>query len=163
LLGHLRFYNTVKATLPKDAHHNYVFGEIGRRWFSKEGAYYIDLWPFSEPLLVVLSGVLATQATQTLTRIATQKPHQLRAWFRPITGGPNLVEMPEAEWRPWRAVFNKGFSAVHVQSLVPGMVDEARVYCDILRRHARAGGMFSLDAITMRFIMDLIGRTVLYV
>ena len=41
-----------------------------------------------------------------------------------------MFDLPEKVWRPWRAVFSKGFSAEHVLSLIPGMVDETTVYCN---------------------------------
>ncbi len=161
LFGHLLFIQSVMDTLPKDAHQNLAFGEAARRYFADEGAYYIDLWPFSEPMLIVVSAALATQATQTLANIAAQRPHFLRSWFRPITGGPSIFDMPEADWKPWRAIFNRAFSPVHLLSLVPGMVAEAGIYCDVLRQHARDGDMFFLDPMTLRYMMDVIGRNML--
>ncbi len=148
-------------SLPKDAHQNLAFGEVARRHFPDEGLYYIDLWPFSEPMLIVVSAALATQVTQTAVAIATQKPPIIRDWMRPFTGGPSLFEMPETEWKPWRAIFNKAFASSHLLSLVPGLMDDAQVYLDILRQHARAGDMFYLDPVTLRFMIDIIGRSVL--
>jgi hypothetical protein len=60
-------------------------------------------------------------------------------------------------------VFNKGFNNEHFLKLVPGMVKEINVYRETLRNHAKKGDMFYLDTTTLRFTMDLIGKTILYV
>jgi len=90
-----------------------------------------------------------------------EKPYLLPRFFKPIAGGPNLFDMPEADWRPWRAIFSKGFSPEHFVSLVPGMVKETRVYAQNFRDLARKNKMFSLDTVSLRFMMDIIGRTIL--
>lgn len=71
--------------------------------------------------------------------------------------------MDEADWRPWRAVFTKGFNTDHFLSLVPGMVKESRVYVETLKELARKGDTFYLDIISLRFMMDMIGKTILCV
>ncbi len=60
-------------------------------------------------------------------------------------------------------VFNRGFSADHSLALVPDMIDETVVYCETLRKLAFKGTMFYLDSTTLRFTIDVIGRTILYV
>ncbi len=161
--GHLLVVKSVLDTLPKDAHKNLTFGEMTRRFSGEPEILYVDLWPLGEPFLCVISPMMAHQATQTHPSLATERPLELLPWFHPIAGGPNLFDLPGKEWKPWRAVFNKGFSADHLLSLVPNMVQESLVYRETLRRHAREGDMFYLDPTTLRFTMDLIGRTVLYV
>ena len=161
--GHLLFLKSVINTLPADAHKMLVFGEILHRFFPQRGLYYIDLWPFSEPFLIVMKPTIAIQATQTNLKVATERPPALSAWFLPLAGGPNLFDLPGKDWKPWRAVFNKGFSADHLLSLVPNMVEEILVYRETLQQHAQRGTMFCLDPITLRLMMDLIGRTVLWV
>ena len=112
---------------------------------------------------MIMSPDLAIQATQTSPEIASERPTRLDQFFRPLAGGPNLFDLPEKKWKPWRAVFNKGFSADHLSSLIPGMVEEALKYRDTLKKLALKGDLFQLDPITLRFTMDFIGRTVLLV
>lgn len=50
-----------------------------------------------------------------------------------------------------------------MMTLVPAMVDETQVYCDILREKAETGEMFKLDPINLRLMLDVIGRTGLFV
>jgi cytochrome P450 len=161
LFGHLLLLKKLSDELPKGAHYQYMFCDIARKHFTKEGAFYIDLWPMSALFLAVVSPNTAMQINQPTSSLASERPPLLRRFFKPIAGGTNLFDLPEKEWRPWRAVFNKGFSSEHVSSLVPGMVKETLVYLETLRGHAREGNMFFLDNMTLRFTMDMIGKTIL--
>ena len=162
LFGHLLFFKTIMDALPINAHYELAFGDIFRQHFTKEGAFYVDLWPLSGLYLALISPTAAMQAAQT-SGISCERPRLLERFFKPIAGGPNLFDLVEAEWRPWRAVFNKGFSTEHVYSLVPGMINTTRIYCNSLRDFAHSGDMFFLDPTTLRYTMDLIGRTILCV
>ena len=73
-----------------------------------------------------------------------------------------MFDMREYEWRPWRGTFNKAFSAEHVLSLVPDMIDETLVYSETLQKHSKEEKMFYLDLTTLRFTIDVIGKTILY-
>ncbi len=147
--------------LPEKAHYQYAFGDIARHHFINEGVYYLDLWPVSGLFLTVVSPNVAVQGMQTNSSLAVEKPSLLPRFFKPLTDGPSLFDMPEKEWKPWRATFNKGFSPDHILSLVPGMAKETSVYCSTLRKFAQKGDLVQLDPTTLRFTMDLIGRTIL--
>ena len=92
-----------------------------------------------------------------------QRPELLPRFFKPIAGGPNIFDMREHEWKPWRAVFSRAFSTEHIPSLVPAMVDETVVYSETLQKLAEKDEMFHLDLITLRFAIDVIGKTILCV
>ena len=161
LFGHLLYLKNTIDALPEKGHYQYAFGDIARHHFSNEGVFYLDLWPVSGLFLTVVSPQVAVQCTQTNSSLAIEKPALLPRFFKPITDGPSLFDMPEREWKPWRAAFNKGFSHDHILSLVPGMAKETRVYCSTLRKCAQKGDLVHLDPITLRFTMDLIGQTIL--
>lgn len=72
-----------------------------------------------------------------------------------------MFDMKEKDWKPWRAVFNKGFSTEHFLSLVPSMVKETVVYAQTFRNLAEKKEIFSLDSTSLRYMMDVIGRTIL--
>ena len=147
--------------LPKGAHYQYMMGDIAREHFIDEGAFYLDLWPMSGLFLVVISPGIGVQVTQSNAPLSLRRPLLLHRFFKPITGGLTLFDMPEEDWKPWRAVFNKGFSVEHVLSLVPGMVQETVIYADTLRSLAHKDEMVFLDIKTLRFTIDMIGRTIL--
>ena len=51
---HLLAVKPIIDSLPIDAHPFFVFGEASRK-LSESGVYYLDLWPFSLPFLMVSS------------------------------------------------------------------------------------------------------------
>jgi cytochrome P450 len=160
-VGHLQFLASIVKLYPRDALKIYFFGEINRR-LSRGGACYLDLWPFAEPFLLITSPHLANQVVSN-TAIALEKPDALRKWFWPITGGISIFDAPAAEWKPLRALFNRAFSTKYMMALVPAMVEETQVYCEILREKAKKGDMFYMDPVNLRLMLDVIGRTGLYV
>ena len=147
--------------LPTNAHYQYMFADIAHEHFQAEGLFYVDLWPASGMMIVVTSPIVAAQVAQTNMDICYERAFMLRRFFKPIAGGPNLFDMAEREWRPWRAIFAKGFSTEHVTSLVPHVLRETKVYKERLRKLAREGEMFYLDLVTLRFMSDVMGRTIL--
>ena len=146
--------------LPKNGHYQSAFGDIAREHFSREGLFYLDLWPVSGLFLVVVSPNVAGQIHAN-PGMSMQRPSLLPRFFKPICGGPNMFDLPEKKWKPWRAIFSKGFSAEYVLSLVSGMVDQIMVYCNTLRALALKETMLYLDTITLRFTIDVIGKTIL--
>ena len=74
-----------------------------------------------------------------------------------------MFDMREHEWRPWRGKFNKAFSAENVLLLVSDMIDETLVYRETLQKHLKDEKMFYLDLTTLRFTIDVIGKTNLYI
>ena len=147
--------------LPKNAHYQYMFADIAREHFQSEGLFYIDLWPASGMMMIVTSPFVATQVAQTNSTLCYERASMLKRFFKPIAGGSNLFDMAEREWRPWRAVFSKGFSTEQVTSLVPHVLRETEVYKEKLRDLVRKKEMFYLDLVTLRFTSDVMGRTIL--
>lgn len=160
--GHLLYLKSMIDKLPQNAHYQNALGDIAREHFSKEGAFYLDLWPVSGLFLAVVSPKVAEQIHAN-PDMSMERPSLLPRFFKPICGGPSLFDLPEKKWRPWRAVFSKGFSADHILSLVPSMVDETAVYCETLQSLALDRSMFYLDPTTLRFTIDVIGKAILCV
>jgi hypothetical protein len=163
LFGHLLYFKGYLDRLPKDAHYHYAPAEIGTEHFAETGAYYLDLWPMTGITLIIISPKIGTQVTQTNPRVNCKRPKLLSRFFLPITGGPSMFDVDEAAWKPWRAVFNKGFHSDHINSLVPGIVEDVSVYANTLHNAATGGKMIFLEPMTLRFMMDIIGKTILYV
>jgi cytochrome P450 len=157
IMGHLLAAKPVMDALPSDVHVNVATTELSRM-FTKTDAFYLDFWPFSRTILVISSPLAAMQVTQEHN---LPKPVLLHDYFLPITGGANLFTMPEEQWKPWRAIFNPGFSASYILEQVPHIVKEVSVYCEILREHGRKGDIFSLDETTLSLTMDIIGTVTL--
>jgi hypothetical protein len=67
-----------------------------------------------------------------------KRPESLKEWFKSITGGESLSDMSVEDWKPWRAMFNPGFSATNLLTPVPGVIEETLAYRDMLAGYARA-------------------------
>lgn len=160
LFGHLLYLKSMIDKLPRNAHYQSAFGDIAREHFSKEGVFYVDLWPVTGLFLIVVSPNVATQIHAN-AKISMERPSLLPRFFKPICGGPSMFDLRESKWRPWRAVFSRGFGADHILSLVPGMVDETTTYCQTLETLALKNELFYLDPTTLRFTLDVIGKTIL--
>jgi cytochrome P450 len=161
IFGHLLYLKSFLDRLPTGAHYQYGFATIAREKFHDTGAFYMDLWPMSGLFLAVVSPKIGTEITQSNPRLTSERPRLLRRFLKPMTGGLTIFDLGEKEWRPWRAVFNKGFQNEYIMSIVPSMVEETMVYAETLCGLAAAGTMCFLDPITLRFAIDMIGRTIL--
>lgn len=81
--------------------------------------------------------------------------------MKPIAGGTTIFDLDEPEWKAWRSIFNKGFQGDRIMALVPSMVEETMTYVKTLRGYADRKEICYLDPVTLRFMIDMIGRTVL--
>ncbi|KAG9241616.1 sterigmatocystin biosynthesis P450 monooxygenase StcS [Calycina marina] len=163
LFGHLLYFKYYIDKLPPKAHYFNAFRDIYLEHFQDEGVFYLDLWPATDLMLIVISPAAATEAFQTNPLTSMKKPNMLADFFKPIAGGPNLFDMPEEDWRPWRIIFNKGFNEQHLITLVPGMVKQTMIFRESLTSFAREKKIVQLDPVTLRFMLDMIGQTILNV
>jgi cytochrome P450 len=152
--GHLLSLPPLLEKFPAGSQQSDAFSLLAEDFADTDGCFYMDVWPFSTPLLVITSPELAVQACQEHD---LPKPDVLVPFFAPIAGGSNLFVMNGAEWKRSRALFNPGFSATVMLECMPHVVEEAEVYVSLLREHARKGDTFSLDRVTCDYMMDVIG------
>ena len=150
----------VVETLPSDVHPQYFPHELQRAFPQLGPVFYIDNWPYIAPMLIIASPSAAFQVTQ---EHSLPKFPAMREFMRPIAGDFDLVSMDGPMWKTWRGIFNPGFSSAHLTSLVPEIIREATVFCDILRERAERQEIFPLKKLTDNLTMDIIGKVVLYV
>ncbi|TPX18157.1 uncharacterized protein E0L32_002666 [Thyridium curvatum] len=160
-LGNMIAAAKMVNALPPKAHSTYIVNGVGKT-IKHNGAFYLDLWPMTEPLLVVTDPDMATQAT-THPITGARKPAVLKAWFLPITGGPSLFDSNDAAWKYLHNLFTPGFSANNIANEVPVIASKISVYRDLLRHRAREGGRFEMEPMTLSLIIDIIGEVVLNV
>ena len=120
--------------------------------------FYLDTWPFSDPICVIVDPDLAYQVT-VQNSLPKHKVISESIW--PLTGPKTLVAMDGPEHKRWRAIFNPGFSSAHLMTLVDGIVDDSMLFMDILGKHAKEQDIFSLEEAATRVTVDIIGRVVL--
>lgn len=158
ILGHLAVLPPLLKQFPKGTPQSYMFGVLAQQFKDSDGLFFIDVWPFSAPMIVVSAPDLAYQVCQEFD---LPKPDTLAYFFKPIVGGLGLFMMNGAEHKSSRALFNPGFGANVILEHTKHIVEQAEVFVEILREHARKGDMFALDDLTCWYMMDVIGAVTL--
>ena len=158
IFGHLLLVNDLLSKLPPGAHPSYLPGLIGKAFPDLGQIFYLDMWPFSRPMLVVSSPSVAYQFTQEHSLC---KSPELRTWLKPLANNQDLVSLEGLEWKKWRNVYNPGFSANHLMQLVPQIVAQVSTFSNILREAACSGKIFQMEEATVNLTMDTIGQIVL--
>lgn len=136
ILGHMLSLPPVLKKLPRDSQQLHAFGEFSKNFFGSDSLCYLDLWPFNNPLIVVCSPALSIKACQ---QHDLPKPHVLNTFFRPLTGGDNILTMNGIEWKRSRTLFNTDFNANYLLRQISHIVQPASVYVKILRENALKG------------------------
>ncbi|KAK8178168.1 cytochrome P450 monooxygenase-like protein [Phyllosticta citrichinensis] len=153
LSGHMLVVKENLEKFPIDAVHNYSFARMSQA-FRKDNMFYLDFWPISTPFLVITNPYTASQITQN---VSAEKPEAVTSAFVAMTGGPNLLSMPEQQWKRWRSIFSSGFSPTHMLSQVPKIVEHTALFCKGLQGLAQDGKLFQLEEATFRLTLDVIG------
>ena len=159
ILGHLQYMAGIMSELPKDIHGHVLPHQIKLKLPDLGPIFYVDTWPFGYPMLVITAPDQAYQITQAHS---LPKFHALRDYMRPMTGGNDMITMEGKEWKKWRRVFQPGFKSGHLMTLVPKIVDEMSIFCNILRDLARKQEIFLMDQVATNLSLDIIGRVALY-
>lgn len=158
ILGHLLSLPPILKKLPKDSQQPYAFGELSKNFAKSDSLFYLDLWPFSNLLIVMCSSALSIQVCQ---QHDLPKPHVLDTFFRSLAGGDNFFIMNDIEWKRSRTLFNADFNANYLLKQISHIIQSASIYVEILRKHALKKDFFLLDDVTLWFTMDVIEAVVL--
>ncbi|KAF1972888.1 cytochrome P450 [Bimuria novae-zelandiae CBS 107.79] len=156
VFGHLILAANIQKSLPADAHGHYLADQIRQRYPSLGPTFYVDRWPFSEPMLMVTDPDVVAQSS-TADHLLPKHPG-IKTFLYPITEGYDLNCLDGETWKFWRRLFNPGFSARHMQTLVSTIVEEVAVFCDELRQRVEEEKMFSFEEHTLSVSIDIIGR-----
>jgi cytochrome P450 len=57
----------------------------------------------------------------------------------PILGKTSLVTVYGDYWKKVRKMFNPAFAVSHLETLVPGIIEESMDFVDILDKYAKSG------------------------
>ena len=160
LFGHVHIIAKLTSKMPPEAYGNYLGNQIRLQYPYLDTAFYLDIWPFGPPLLAILSPDMISQVMQDRL---LPKHKGLRYFLKPLTGEFDLVTMEGPMWKRWRTIFNPGFSASHIMTLIPAMVEETQIFRGILLRAAEKAEVSQLERATLNLTVDVIGQVVMYV
>lgn len=123
-----------------------------------DGFIYFDTWPFGGATFAVFHPDIIAQFTQDKS---FPKSDGLAREFGPLTGLNDLVNMEGQEWKTWRSVFNPGFSAKNLTTLLPAFLEEIQVLKEKLIQAARSGEVVSMEDTVQKATVDVICRAAL--
>ncbi|OLN98047.1 P450 monooxygenase AflN 3, partial [Colletotrichum chlorophyti] len=158
ILGHLGLMLSIMISLPRDIMPTVALADqVRRRYPHLDKAFYLDMWPLTGPMLMVISPDLMRQATQGETSLP--KVAFLKNYIKPLSGGHDLVSMEGEEWKQWRDVFRPAFS--RATELVPNIVENICVFRDQLVGRAKSRNcVFQLHHSALMLAMDMSGKAI---
>jgi cytochrome P450 len=167
--GHLPVIGKLMATLPSDAHGDYMQVLIQQNWkelFPKckscPPVFIVDTWPFTTPIMITVHPDVTSQYTQEVSRV---KPKEQKRFWHPLTQNLDLASMEGDTWKIWRKKLSPGFSTNSITSHITALVEEIEVFADTLRAKAGRDGawgeMMPLEPIAKDVTFDVIGRFIL--
>ncbi|KAH8732130.1 cytochrome protein [Phaeosphaeriaceae sp. PMI808] len=137
-----------------------VFSSLSKEFSSKsDSLFYMDLWPFTGPMIMVSSPNYALQTCQQT--LAADRPDDLLRSMHAITGGPSIFATNGSAWKEARNLFTPGFNSGNILNQTSHVVDEAEVLVKILEEKANKKEIFQLDTLTIRYMMDISGSVTL--
>jgi cytochrome P450 len=78
-----------------------------------------------------------------------------------IVGKTSMIMSNGAMWKQARSLFNPGFAAAHLMTLIPTIVDDTLVYCRKLDKFADSGELTPMEDSLSRLLIDVMGHVVL--
>lgn len=154
LWGHLKQMGEAQKPFPPKAEHGYGVADLAKSYTN--GLFYMDTWPFSDPLLIVTTPV-AANALQKYNHSLT-KPGDVTGPLDTLCAGSSMMTMPEDQWKQWRSLFNPSFSSTYLTQLAPTVAAEVSIFCQKLRQVATKGEEIKLDPLASRLTIDVVGR-----
>lgn len=151
IFGHFLALGRVLRKLPPNCQIHEAFSQIAQSF--PNGLFYVDIWPYGKPLLVITTPAATLQAQ----KYGLSKPLEVFAPLNAITGGESLLTMADHTWTKWRNLFNPDFSTGHMLKLAPLIVQEVAIFRQNLRDRARRSELFQLEELTLRLALDVIG------
>jgi len=160
IFGHLIVMAKVMKNVPRDAYGQEAPLLLAKAYpeVARNGLVYMDLWPIASPMLAVFHPDMMAQFTQEMS---LPKHELLRGELRPLTSCVDLLNLEGAEWKKWRAIFNPGFSAKNLMSMMPEVLEEIDVFRSALFEAAESGEAVQMVPLATKVTVDIVGRVVL--
>lgn len=130
-----------------------------RKKYNTGNIFYVDNWPLGPRFLHIADPEVASKFVTTGQSLP--KSPLMTAYVNTLLGKQNMVSLEGAHWKSLRSMFNPGFSASHLMTLVPFIVDSSMVFHDVLLQKANTGELFELEEVATRLTIDIIGKVVL--
>jgi cytochrome P450 len=156
MLGNLKVLGELMKKYPPDSHPQSIFTDLARDR-NYQGIFYMDLYPFSESLAIIIDPELATQVQHSPD---FHRHPFVDSYLGGLVGTKSVFSTKGTEWQRQRAWFSPAFSLSHLLTLIPGMIEECLVFKEKLTKYAVSGEVFSLNNAATLLTIDVIARSV---
>ena len=157
-LGHLEIAKECRDLFPPDCHPQ-AWARYVQKKYDLPEIFYLDWWPFGPRWIFMSDPEMISQYTTTGQSLP--KSSQATEFLDLFLGKDNMVSIEGEKWKTQRSMFNPGFSAAHLMTLVPYIVDCSVVFIDVIRQKAKSHEKFELEEAATRLTIDIIGKVVL--
>ncbi|OAX83193.1 hypothetical protein ACJ72_02448 [Emergomyces africanus] len=154
--GHLLVAGRISQGYRSDAYIHHLLITISRE-YDLPDLFYIDLWPFAHPMVVLCTPELAAQIT---TEQAFPKDPAVSEFLSPFLGKSSIISVNGPKWKTLHSIFAPAFAPAYIRTLTDGMVDEVLIYHDNLCQLAKSKESFSMSALNVDLTFNVIGRAV---
>ncbi|OAP55922.1 hypothetical protein AYL99_10074 [Fonsecaea erecta] len=120
--------------------------------------FYLDLWPISNPLMLVHDPDVASQITQA--KNLAKHPVNSKV-LGPLVGSHSVVTAEGQEWKILRSILNSGFSSQYLSTLIHLLLRHGLVFKDRISNYASTGEVFPIEETATALTIDVIGEVVL--
>jgi hypothetical protein len=160
IFGHLLTIDNAykKYSLPADIQMPDALSPLAKDFYDEsDSLFYMDLWPFSRPMVMLSSPNYAQQA-----ELIPDRPDTLLWSMHALTGGPSVFTSNGEEWRDTKNLLLPGFNSNYISSnTTMHTVDQAEILIKILKEKARTKKIFQLDPVVLKYMMDISGASTL--
>lgn len=135
------------------------YADLIREKYNLGDVYYFDLWPIGMQFLMIVDPDITNQL---IVKDSIPKNSVLKMFMGFLVGlSNNLLSGDGHAWAKLRRAFNPGFASSHLYTLIPSIIEECKVFCGILERHAQRQDVFRLEEAATLLTIDVIGRAIL--
>jgi sterigmatocystin biosynthesis cytochrome P450 monooxygenase len=138
-------------------HYHALMCYIGQK-YNLPNIFYLDLWPMSNPMMMIQDPEAAAQMTQTKS---LPKHPVSKLFLGPLCGDRSVVTAEGSEWKFLRSILNPGFSTQYLSTLIPVLVRHGQVFKKKIEKHATSGAVFPFQDVVMPLTFDIISEMVL--
>ncbi|KAK5065269.1 hypothetical protein LTR84_001107 [Exophiala bonariae] len=153
--GHLQLAGQCQSLFPPKVHVQNWIHYIQKK-HNLGDVFYIDWWPFGPQWVFIADPELASKYITTGQSLP--KSLLTSGYVDRLLGKDNMVCIEGQKWKMLRSIFNPGFSASHLMSLVPYMLDSSLVFVNACRKKADTNELFQMDRLATRYAIDIIGK-----
>ncbi|RAH63904.1 cytochrome P450 [Aspergillus aculeatinus CBS 121060] len=155
--GHMKALNEFVSRGERRRHVDHVFGEV-QQYLGNPPLYLLDL----RPVVGVLGIVCNHEVAEQISRSTKGFPYSMRKSptmkaLEPLLGPHSVITAEGEQWKALRKRYNPGFAPQHLLTLLPCIIDKARIFIQCLDEYARTGEEFSLEDRCTSLTLDIIG------